>query len=152
MSIEKAKLSDVEIVYEITETTIKNIYPHYYAKGAVEFFLEHHSKSSIANDVQSGRVFLCYDSEQNAVGTVTLKDNEICRLFVLPEYQKRGFGQELLDYAETLVFKEHNEIILDASLPAKRIYRKRGYQETESNIIHVKYGDFLCYDVMRKRR
>ncbi|MCH5274121.1 MAG: GNAT family N-acetyltransferase [Lachnospiraceae bacterium] len=46
---------------------------------------------SIANDVQSGRVFLCYDSEQNAVGTVTLKDNEICRLFVLPEYQKRGF-------------------------------------------------------------
>ena len=152
MSIEKATLSDLEIVYDITQTTINEIYPHYYAKGAVLFFLEHHSKSSIAKDIQSGIVYLCFNSEQNAVGTITLRDNEICRLFVLPAYQKRGFGRELLDYAETTLFEVYNEILLDASLPAKTIYRKRGYQETESNIIPTKYDDFLCYDVMSKQR
>ena len=37
----------------------------------------------------------------------------------------------------------------DASFPAKRIYLKRGYKETEYNIIEADNGDCLCYDVMR---
>lgn len=152
MSIKKANLSDLQIIYEITKTTITDIYPHYYPKGAVEFFLEHHNKSNIATDIQSGIVYLCFDSDDNAVGTITFRDNEICRLFVLPEHQKKGFGQEMLDYAETAIFKAYNEIILAASLPAKIIYRKRGYYETESNIIHAEYDDFLCYDVMCKQK
>ena len=152
MSIKRANLSDMETIYEITQTTITDIYPHYYPKGAVEFFLEHHNKSNIERDIQSGIVFLCFDCADNAVGTITLRDNEICRLFVLPEHQKKGFGQELLDFAETTIFKAYNEIILDASLPAKIIYRKRGYCETESNIIRTECGDCLCYDVMRKQK
>lgn len=152
MCIEKAALSDAETVYKITKTAIEHTYPHYYAKGAVAFFLEHHSKGHIASDIQSGTVFLCYDSQRNAVGTVTLKGNEICRLFVLPPYQNKGFGRRLLDYAEMVIFREYDSVALAASLPAKRIYRKRGYQETESHIIQAKYGDFLCYDVMQKHR
>ncbi len=38
---------------------------------------------------------------------------------------------------------------MDASLPAKRIYRKRGYKETEYNTVKTDNGDYLCYDVMR---
>ena len=40
------------------------------------------------------------------------------------------------------------EIVLDASLPAKRIYRKRGYVDAEYHTIQTDSGDFLCYDVM----
>ena len=82
---------------------------------------------------------------------MSIKENDICRLFVLPEFQGKGYGRELLDFAENEIAKKYEEIMLDASLPAKRIYLKRGYKEKESHIINANYGDFLCYDVMVKR-
>lgn len=151
MSIKLAQQSDSGIVKVITHTTIKEIYPHYYSNGAVAFFLNHHSDESIASDISNDCVFLCCDSEQNAVGTVTIKKNEICRLFVLPQYQGNGYGKELLEFAETEIAKHYNEIILDASLSAKSIYLKRGFRETEYHTIMTEHNDYLCYDIMKKQ-
>ncbi len=147
--IVKAKLSDLDIVKSISSTTISAIYPRYYPNGAVEFFLKHHSESSIIDDIDQERVFLCRDNEK-IVGTVTIKQNEICRLFVLPEFQGKGYGGALLDFAEKLISGKYSDIIIDASLPAKGIYLKRGYKETEYKIIKTENGDLLCYDVMTK--
>ncbi len=151
MSIKRAVLSDADIVKDICRITISEIYPHYYPKGAVEFFLEHHREANIVNDMGKHQVFLYLDAEQNAVGTVTLKGNEICRLFVLPEYRGKGYGTEMLDYAEGIILSQYPEIVLAVSLPAKSMYRKRGYEDTEFHIIPTENNDFLCYDVMVKR-
>lgn len=121
MSIKKAAPSDPDIVAEITVKTISEIYPRYYPKGAVDFFLRHHCAENIAADIGAGLVWLCTDKE-HMVGTVTVKDNEICRLFVLPEFQGKGYGRELLDFAEKRILGEYDEIVLDASLPAKGLY------------------------------
>ena len=152
MLIKVAKTSDLETVYRIVQQTIHAVYFHYYAKGAVEFFLEHHSQENIAADIRSGTVFLCINAEETAVGTMTLKRNELCRLFVLPEYQNKGYGGALIDFAEAQIFKEYDRVVLDASLPAKRMYRNRGYREIESDIIKANHGDYLCYDRMCKSR
>lgn len=151
MSVRRATLSDLDIIKKITVTTISEIYPNYYPKGAVDFFLEHHNDNNIINDIKQNYVFICIDSEQNIIGTVTIKSNEICRLFVLPSYQGNGYGREMLDYAEKIIADKFTEIILDASLPAKRIYLKRGYKETEYHIIRTQNNDLLCYDVMVKQ-
>lgn len=148
MSIRQADLSDLDTVQKIVKVTISEIYPHYYSKGAVEFFLAHHNEKNIVNDIEQKRVFLCSDAEQNIVGTITIKDNEICRLFVLPSYQGNGYGTEMLDYAEKDILDKYSSITLDASLPAKKIYQKRGYIATEFNTIATMNDDFLCYDVM----
>jgi len=150
MNIECADIKELELVTHITWETIKEIYPHYYPEGAVEFFLAHHSPSQIEKDIQSGRVFLLYDDNHHAAGTVTVKNNEICRLFVLPDCQKRGFGRNLLDFAENLLSGQFTTITLDASLPAKSIYLNKGYRITETHSIPTEYGDYLCYDVMEK--
>ena len=150
MGIKKAALSDCSIIKKISETTILDVYPHYYPKGAVDFFLEHHSEENIKNDILKNQVFLWADEDQDIAGTVTIKKNEICRLFVLPVYQGRGYGKELLDYAEKMIFKNYAEIILAASFPAKTLYQKRGYQEKEYHVIETKEDDYLCYDVMIK--
>ena len=76
MSIKQAVLSDLSIVKKISEVTISEIYPHYYPKGAVDFFLTHHSEANILSDIRLNRVFLCLDTKQNVVGTVTIKTNE----------------------------------------------------------------------------
>lgn len=151
MSIKQAVLSDLSIVKKISEVTISEIYPHYYPKGAVDFFLTYHSEANIFSDIRLNRVFLCLDAKQNVVGTVTIKTNEICRLFVLPSYQGKGYGTELLDHAEKEISCHYSKIVLDASLPAKKIYLHRGYRDVEFNIIATENSDFLCYDVMEKR-
>jgi GNAT superfamily N-acetyltransferase len=151
MSIKQAYKEDLQVVKYITIGTINQIYPHYYPKGAVEFFVEHHNDTNILSDIEAGKVFLCVNEEGQSVGTVSIKENDICRLFVLPEYQGKGYGRKLLDFAENEITKKYEEIMIDASLPAKRIYLKRGYREKESHIINANYGDFLCYDIMVKR-
>ncbi len=151
MSIKQAYKEDLQVVKYITIETINQIYPHYYPKGAVEFFVEHHNDANILNDIEAGKIYLCINDENQPVGTVTIKENDICRLFVLPEFQGKGYGRELLAFAENEISKTYEEILLDASLPAKRIYLKRGYKEKESHIISANYGDFLCYDIMVKK-
>ena len=151
MSVIPAKQSDFDVVKKITHTTIKEIYPHYYPNGAVAFFLDHHSNENILNDISSNCVFLCHDAELNVVGTVTIKKNEICRLFVLPQYQGNGYGKELMNFAEAEIAKHYDEIILDASLSAKSIYLKRGYKEIEYHTIKTENNDYLCYDIMKKQ-
>lgn len=151
MSIIRADISDIETVKYITTETINSIYPHYYPEGAVDFFLGHHNDKNIENDIRVGIVYLCFDNKNNAVGTVTVKENEICRLFVLPEYQGNGYGKELISFAENKISEKYNEIILHASLPAKAIYLKKGYKEIEFHSIKTENGDYLCYDMMIKQ-
>lgn len=57
MNIKLAKTEDFEIVKNITIQTINDIYPHYYPKGAVEFFLDHHNNENIKNDIKYNKVF-----------------------------------------------------------------------------------------------
>lgn len=150
MSVVQASLSDFEDVKNIVRTTISQIYPHYYPKGAVDFFLQHHNDNSIAADIDHGIVYVCLDADRSIVGTVTIKGNEILRLFVLPEYQGKGYGGELIDFAEKMISEVYSDIVIDASFSAKSIYLKRGYKETEYHTIISENGDRLCYDVMVK--
>ena len=149
MNIVKTKMQNFEDVKRITHNTIKEIYPHYYPSGVVDFFLEHHNSENITKNILADIVYLMMDGEE-AIGTVTIRENEICRLFVLPEHQGKGVGRNLLDFAEARIADQYKDIFLDSSLPAKDIYRKRGYIIVESHKIVTKNEDVLCYDLMKK--
>ncbi len=149
MQIIKAQPDNLNAIKQITHETISEVYHHYYAKGAVDYFLSHHSDEIIAKDIESGIVYLLMDAKE-PIGTVTIRGNEICRLFVLPCHQHKGAGRQLLDFAEKAIAEEYSEIVLDSSLPAKRMYAKRGYAIVESHAITTENGDVLCYDVMKK--
>lgn len=142
-----------EIAFEDVKTividTIKEIYPHYYPAGAVVFFINHHSDDNIMHDINNGKVYLLTE-EEKPVGTVTLQENEINRLFVLPQYQGMGYGKALLDFAEKKISDSYNIIRLHASFAAKQIYLKRGYTDTAYQRIKTENGDYLCVDIMEK--
>ena len=149
MNIRIANEFDFEYVKRITQTTIKAVYPKYYPSGAVQFFCDHHSDEKILEDIKANRVYLI-ENEENEVGTVTICGNEINRLFVLTKYQHMGYGRALMDFAEKMISKETDTIVLDASLPAKKIYLLRGYKATDYNMIKTDNGDYLCFDVMER--
>ena len=143
------KATDTELVKKLSHETIKAVYPHYYPKGAVYFFLAHHSSEHIAKDIEEGNTWLIYDND-TAVGTVTVNGCEINRLFVPPEYQGKGYGKALMEFAEKLVFDKYEYAELSASLSAKTIYMKNGYVSTEYHIIDCEGGDKHCFDTMKK--
>lgn len=151
MNIRKADEKDFDTVKKIAQETIREIYPKYYPQGAVLFFSEHHSDENILRDIRSGIVYLLISDEDIPAGTVTLTDNEVDRLFVLPSFQHRGYGRALMDMAEEKISSAYDVIVLHASLPAKSIYLKRGYREVDYIKIDTGHGDYLCADVMEKK-
>lgn len=148
--IKLAEISDLESVLQITHDTISEVYSHYYAEGVVEFFLGHHSREHVLSDIENGIVRLL-EEEGHIVGTVTIKENAVNRLFVLPEYQSRGYGSRLMDFAEDKIAEQFTHVHIDSSLAAKGMYLKRGYKEKKTCRIQADNGDILIYDEMEKR-
>ena len=50
----QATLKDLDTVYNICKKTIEKMYPSFYPKGAVDFFLNYHSKEKIKEDIEKG--------------------------------------------------------------------------------------------------
>lgn len=90
--------------------------------------------------------FWCLFENELLIGTVAVReidiDNkvvELKRMFVLPEYQGKGCGRYLLEYAIAYAREQqYNKICLDTRKQfsaAQHLYRSCGFQETE------KYND-----------
>ena len=148
--IRRAAAEDLPTVRAITRETIEAVYPHYYPAGAVAFFLAHHNDDAIRLDIAENRVYLYISDNGQAVGTVTVTENDIGRLFVLPAHQGHGYGGALLRFAEKLIAQQYAEAVLDASFAAKAIYLRHGWQETGWHLISCENGDYLCHDTMKK--
>lgn len=151
MTIKKAKLNDFENIKYIVETTINTVYPKYYPSGAVDFFLKHHSDENIKMSIEADEVYLFYDNN-TIIGTGTINRNDIDRLFILPEFQGKGYGTKALDYIENEIFNKYEDVVLSASFPAFEMYRKRGYVTFEYNKLLTDNGDYLCFFNMRLKK
>lgn len=146
------KLADCpEQVAAIVRETIQKMYPHYYPSGAVQFFLDLHSAVRIEKAMSSEEIYFAM-VQGNIVGTGSIRRNEICRLFILPEYQGKGYGSRLMDLLEARIFENYPKVHVDASFPAENMYLKRGYQIVSYEKIETENGDFLCYHTMEKVR
>ena len=97
------------------------------------------------NYMQNG-CFWCLFDNNTLIGTVAVRiidiENrviELKRMFVLPEYQGKGYGRMLLEHA--IVYarnQQYNKICLDTRKQfsaAQHLYLSNGFQETE------KYND-----------
>lgn len=145
----QATQEHAKIIYDIVQETITKIYPEYYPKEVVDFFCCLHSKENIERDIVNGCVGVLIDNEQ-IVGTGSYKDNHITRVYVAPKYQKRGYGSYIMQSLESYIAIQHEKAYLDSSLPARHLYRQRGYR-TVKNLTHVvDYGVILEYEVMEK--
>ena len=136
-------------VAEIVKKTISAVYPHYYPSGAVRFFLNLHNEDGIRRAADREEIYFAV-VQGEVVGTGSIRGNEICRLFILPEYQAKGYGSRLMDLLEDMVFGQYRAVHIDASFPAERLYLKRGYRIKTYEIIETEDGDYLCYHTMEK--
>lgn len=136
-------------VAEIVEKTIRAVYPHYYPSGAVQFFLDLHNERRIREALAREDIYFA-EVQGEIVGTGSIRGNEICRLFILPECQAKGYGNRLMDFLEDMVFRKYQAVHIDASFPAESMYLKRGYRIKTYEKIETGGGDYLCYHTMEK--
>ena len=94
-----------DAIYNVLHTTIRTIYPRYYPKEVVEFFCRHHSKEHILEGIASGNMGVLMDGDM-IVGTGCYDENHITGVYVLPCYQKRGYGSQIMDCLEAEIIKK----------------------------------------------
>ena len=149
MEYRLATINETETVHELVESTIKTIYPKYYPTEVVNLFCNHHNRNAIAQDVTAGKVsVLIVDGEM--AGTGCFEDNHITRLYVSPKHQGKGYGTFIIETIEAEIKKNYNRAVLDASLPAARLYEKLGYQTIKHEKYQLENDVVLAYEVMEK--
>lgn len=93
--IRKCELNDLDNIYSLVKSVIEVVYPKYYPTGAVDLYLNYHSREKIKKDIINNKVY--YLSVKELIkGTVTVLENDISRLYVLPKEQGKGYGTQLL--------------------------------------------------------
>ena len=145
----KATADNIEIIYEIVQETIKTIYPNYYPDTVVDFFCELHNKANIKKDIEKGSLGIL-SVNGVIVGTGCCDANHITRLFVLPEYQGKGYGSFIMNCLEKEISEKYKTAILDASLSASKLYEKRGYKTVEHCTLNCDNNRVLVYEIMEK--
>lgn len=149
MTYELAAIEDAKAVYEVVQHTIKSIYPKYYPREIVGFFCGHHNEEAIEKDIKDGNVSVL-KIDGNIVATGCFVDNHITRVYVLPEYQRKGYGTLIVKNIEAQISEKFDKAYLDASLPAAALYEKLGFVTVRHERYPVENEVILVYEVMEK--
>ena len=149
MRIRLANTEDYEAIYELVHTTVQSVYPYYYLPEVVNFFIQHHNETNITKDILKNCVYVLVE-EDKIVGTATMEGRYIGRVYVLPKYHGRGYGNAIMDALETEIAKEHTTSYLDASFPSYDFNLRRGYIPTEYHKFKVENERIMCYYAMEK--
>ena len=150
MEFKLSKTQDLETVYSIVQETINVIYPKYYLKEIVDMFCEFHSRENIIKDIEAGNTYILLENEE-IIGTGTKTENHITRVYILPEYQNKGYGTFIMKKLEEIISENYDCVIIDASLPACRLYSHLGYQTVDHGIWACKNGVIQIYEIMKKQ-
>ena len=97
-------------------------------------------KRRFSGTPEKGRTVIL-DKAGRILGTGTLVDDEIKRVFVDPTFQKQGFGRRIMRQLEEAAARQGaGTVKLDASLPSKAFYDRLGYVTVEPAFLPVENG------------
>ncbi|MHA2123431.1 MAG: GNAT family N-acetyltransferase [Promethearchaeota archaeon] len=150
ISIREFRPSDLAVVKRLILNTIDNCYTETYPKEAVKFFEDWHCDEKILEDANKGYTIVLEKNNQ-IVGTGTILENEIKRLFVEAKLQKHGLGKLIMRKLEEKAASLGIDVIkLDASIPSKKFYDSLGYVTLEETFLEVENGQRLDHYKMEK--
>lgn len=139
---------DIPEVRSLVERTVRRSYRSVYCEAAIEFFVRYHGEEEIRRDLQEG-VGLVALRGPEIVGTATLRDGVMTRVFVDPSMQGLGIGgrlmRALIDRAREEGLKE---VRLDASLVSRAVYEHMGFVLLAHRSHDLGNGDTLPYHEM----
>ena len=149
MDFQLANKNNLEQVYELVQETIQVVYPKYYLPEIVDMFREYHSREHVLQDITARNTYILWVGD-TIVGTGTIQENHITRVYVLPRFQGKGCGTYIMKQLEERIRKNYDTVDIDASLPACRLYQRLGYATVDHGIWECKNGVIQVYEIMKK--
>ena len=132
---------NIDIAAEIHSLSWKESHRGFCSLEFVEAHTKERQKQYIQNEMANGKVFYML-VEDEAKGIVSVKDNLIENLYVLPTEQRKGYGTQLLKYAELLCKGNPTLWILNNNVVARCIYQKNGYVFTgNKNVLNANLSE-----------
>jgi GNAT superfamily N-acetyltransferase len=91
------------------------------------------------------------EKHNRVIGTGTIIDSHIMRVFVNPKFQKRGLGKLIMNKLEDKAISSGaRKVNLDASLPSKTFYDSLGYKTCKKTYVKLENNKKLHYYKMDK--
>jgi GNAT superfamily N-acetyltransferase len=150
LTIGRFRESDLNEVCELVRETIDTSYAAVYPPRVIEFFHQYHERAVVISDAASGHTVVVH-SGGKLVATGTRAGTTIRRVFVRADRQRRGIGQMVMAELETAALAAGIERLdLSASLPAKELYLRLGYEVVSEEDYEVSPGQHLEYYEMAK--
>ena len=129
MLFELVTKQNIAIAAEIHAISWRESHKSFCSKEFVDAHTTERQMSFIESEMECGKEFyILFDTE--AKGIVSIKDNFIENLYVLPSAQRKGYGSKLLKYAEEKCQGVPKLWILSNNNAAKNLYVKHGYAFT----------------------
>jgi len=146
----KARKGDCGDVTDIIHKTVRKVYPDYYPAEVADFFCMYYNRERTQADIQAGNVWVLL-VDGRIIGTGSIEENNITSLYVLPEFQGKGYGTRMVGELEQQIGEKYGSVELDASLPSRFMYEKLGYHTIRHERIHLMKGVVLVNEVMGKQ-
>ena len=137
--VREFKEEDLDSVFRLIHHVVGISYRDVYPAQALEMYREFHSRDNILHDAVSG---YCVVAERGGelVGTGTLVDDNIRRVYVNPTYQNTGIGRRVYEALEKRALEwKLSHLGLGASVIALRFWESQGFQMDEE--IDIPVGD-----------
>jgi len=145
LQIRRFGQGDLVALGRLIHDTIDGCYTNVYPPRAVLFFRGFHSDEKIMQRDKDGLILLIKD-ESVLVGTGSILGNEILGVFVLPQFQGRGYGKAVMcELEQRAKAKGYLDVVLSVSVPSRKFYEGLGYEILEKRSIDVGEGQYLDY-------
>lgn len=130
MKIELVTEQNIGVAAEVHSISWKDSHKSFCSATFIEAHTKERQQKYIEQEMRCGKQFYLLSEDTEAKGVVSVKDSLIENLYVLPADQRKGFGTELLRYAEQRCSNVPTLWILNNNVAAKRLYHKLGYRFT----------------------
>lgn len=131
--IELATIDNSELIHKLVKTTFDyDVAPDYSSTGIKEFY-KYIVPDAIKERLAHKHFILLAKDHEIPIGLIEIRNNDhISMFFIIPEYQKKGIGKQLLNQSILRIKKEENvdSLTVNSSPNAAEAYKKMGFVVT----------------------
>lgn len=139
MHIRKFRTQDAHELSKAVQKTLFVSNSGDYSKKSLRFLCNEYTPENLLNHAKRMDIFVAYHNKK-LVGTISLTGNRLSRMFVLPQFQRRGMGSKLLRHIEVLAKKRDIKTLrVRSSVTAFDFYKKLGFHKTR-RVLHKSIG------------
>lgn len=128
LSIRPAKQSDVRRLSYLIRNNIERVKDNHFSPIQHATWSAQNKPKAIEERRKTRNIFCAFEHHK-MVGTIALKENLLCGMYVSYSQRGKGIGQKLIHYLENYAQKKGiEELILTASPNGYGFYLKNGYR------------------------